>query len=215
MTWTVAQVMTRDVVTVAPDASFKTCAELMRTHSISALPVVTSGNRLAGLVSEADLMVLAADRRRVARPPEAADLMTRDVATIAAGASLAAAARTMFARNVKRLLVVDATQHLVGIVSRSDILKVFLRSDEAIRREVATGLLGELPLLGRGRVQVEVREGVVHLFGEVESGSLTALLIRLVTAVPGVVGVENHLRQAGGPPADEAPKAGIGSGRHA
>ena len=224
MTWTVADVMTRDVVTVAPQASFKTCADLMRLHGVSALPVVAPGNRLAGIVSEADLMRRAAAaveepglaaHHSDLRPPLAQDLMTRDVATIAAGASVAAAARTMFERNVKRLPVVDGAHHLAGIVSRGDVLRVFLRSDESIRREVANGLLGELPLLGRGRIQVEVRDGVVRLHGEVESGSLTGLLVRLVAAVPGVVGVENHLHPAGAPAAAEPPKARVGGVRHA
>ncbi len=201
MTWTVADVMTRDVVTVGPASSFKACAELMRAHGVSALPVVVAGGRLAGLVSEADLM------GNVARIPDepalparadkqsltAADVMTADVVTIASTASVAAAARLMFERHVKRLPVVDSSHHVIGIVSRSDVLRVFLRGDDAIRKEVSHGLLNELPLLGRGRVQVDVKDGVVTLSGQVESGSLTGLLLRLVAAVPGVVGVENRL----------------------
>jgi CBS domain-containing protein len=201
VTWTVADVMTRDVVTVGPTECFKTCVDLMRLHGVSALPVVVPGDLLAGIVSEADLM------HRVAALPEkpglpavaardgvsAAAIMTRDVVTIAQGATVAAAARSMFEHRVKRLAVVDSSNRLVGIVSRADVLRVFLRSDESIRKEVAHGLLNELPLLGRGRVQVTVRDGVVKLDGDVESGSLTGLLVRLVAAVPGVVGVENHL----------------------
>jgi len=190
MTWQVSDVMTRDVVTVGPGESFKTCADLMRIHGVSALPVVVAGNRVAGIVSEADLMRRAVSDETLRT---AADLMTRDVATIGSGATVAAAARVMFERGVKRLPVVDSSNRLIGIVSRADVLRIFLRSDESIRKEVAHGLLNELPLLGRGRVQVVVKDGVVHLYGEVESGSLTGLLVRLVAAVPGVVGVENHL----------------------
>jgi CBS domain-containing protein len=200
VTWTVADVMTKEVVTVGPTESFKTCVDLMRIHGVSALPVVVAANRVAGIISEADLM------RPVAAIPDvpgqagtpirkgmtAAEIMTDEVVTIAPGASVSAAARLMFEHRVKRLPVVDASNHLVGIVSRADVLRIFLRSDESIRKEIHN-LLNELPLLGRGRVQVTVRDGVVRLEGEVESGSLTGLLLRLIAAVPGVVGMENRL----------------------
>ena len=202
MTWTVADIMTRDVVAVGPEQSFKTCADLMRIHRVSALPVVVAGNRVAGIVSEADLIrpvaVLPEEAPLPASAPRgattAADVMTKEVVAVAPGATVAAAARLMFEHRVKRLPVVDSSNRLIGIVSRADVLRIFLRTDESIRKEVAHGLLNELPLLGRGRVQVTVKDGVVRLDGEVESGSLTGLLVRLVAAVPGVVGVENHLR---------------------
>jgi len=202
MTWTVADIMTRDVVAVGPEQSFKTCADLMRIHGVSALPVVVAGNRVAGIVSEADLIrpvaVLPEEALLPASAPRgattAADVMTKEVVAVAPGATVAAAARLMFEHRVKRLPVVDSSNRLIGIVSRADVLRIFLRTDESIRKEVANGLLNELPLLGRGRVQVTVKDGVVRLDGEVESGSLTGLLLRLVAAVPGVVGVENHLR---------------------
>jgi len=202
MTWTVADIMTRDVVTVGPEQSFKTCADLMRIHGVSALPVVVAGNRMAGIVSEADLIrpvaVLPEEALLLASAPRgattAADVMTKEVVAVAPGATVAAAARLMFEHRVKRLPVVDSSNRLIGIVSRADVLRIFLRTDESIRKEVAHGLLNELPLLGRGRVQVTVKDGVVRLDGEVESGSLTGLLLRLVAAIPGVVGVENHLR---------------------
>lgn len=201
MTWTAADVMTREVVTVGPGESFKTCADLMRIHGISALPVVVAGNRIAGIISEADLMrplaaipdVPGERGTPIRRGLTAGEIMTAEVVTIAPDATLAAAARLMFERRVKRLPVVDRSNRMVGIVSRADLLRIFLRSDESIRREVRD-LLNELPLLGRGRVQVAVRDGVVRLDGEVESGSLTGLLLRLIAAVPGVVGIENNLQ---------------------
>jgi CBS domain-containing protein len=200
MTWTVADVMTSEVVTVSPSESFKICANLMRIHGVSALPVVVADNRVAGIISEADLMRFVAALPAVPGQTDtpirtritAAEIMTREVVTIAPGASVAAAARLMFEHRVKRLPVVDASNRLDGVVSRADVLRVFLRSDESIRKEVHA-LLNELPLLGRGRVQVTVRDGVVRLDGQVESGSLTGLLLRLIAAVPGVVGTENHL----------------------
>jgi CBS domain-containing protein len=122
--------------------------------------------------------------------------MTHDVVTIRADASVAAAARIMVERHVKRLPVVDPAGRVLGVVSRVDVLRVFLRSDESIRKEISNGLLNELPLLGRGRIQVEVVDGVVRLSGDMDGGPLTGLLLRLVAAVPGVVGVDNRMRPA-------------------
>jgi CBS domain-containing protein len=163
------------------------------------VPVVTSDGTLAGLLSEADLMARLAQDSPGA-PPAVADLMTREVVSIEPTAAIAAAARLMIEHHVKRLPVIDSSRRVLGVVSRVDLLRVFLRSDESIRREVANGILNELPLLGRGRIKVEVVDGVVLLRGDVESGALTGLLLRLVAAVPGVVGVENHMHT---PPAVE------------
>ena len=185
--------MSQPPVTVGPAEPFKRCLDLMRVQEVSALPVVTRGGELLGIVSEADLMKRFCSG---AGPLSAEDMMTSDVATIESGASLAAAARLMLLRNVKRLPVLDRSGRVIGVCSRSDVLRVFLRSDEAIRKDVAGGLLNELPLLGRGRVKVDVADGVVRLSGEVESGPLTGLLLRLVAAVPGVVGVENRMQTA-------------------
>ncbi len=210
MAWTVGDVMTREPVTVEADTSVRTCVELMRAHQISAVPVV-SGQRIAGIVSEADLLGSLTGKPRTA-PQTAADVMTADVVTIAQTATIAAAARLMIDHKVKRLPVLDSAKRLVGIVSRSDLLRVFLRSDESIRKEVAHGILEEMPLLGRGRIQVEVRDGVVRLQGEVTNTNLTSLLVRLIAGVPGVVGVENRLRDAAGAePVSEPRAASAGS----
>jgi CBS domain-containing protein len=198
MTWTVGNVMSHPAATVGPTATFKRCVDFMRIQQVSALPVVSPDGKLVGMLSEADLL------RHFERPddgaaPTAADLMTRDVVTIRADASLAAAARIMVERGVKRLPVVDQAGRVLGVVSRVDVLRVFLRSNESIRKEISNGLLNELPLLGRGRIKVDVVDGVVRLTGDVDSGPLTGLLLRLVAAVPGVVGVENRLRPAAEP----------------
>ena len=193
MNWTVGNVMSHPAATVPPTAGFKKCLDFMRIQQVSALPVVAAGGKLVGVLSEADLL-RSFDRQDGGSPLTAEDLMTRDVITIGPDASVAAAARIMIERGVKRLPVVDATGRVIGVVSRVDVLRVFLRSDESIRREITNGLLNELPLLGRGRINVEVVDGVVRLSGDVEGGPLSGLLVRLVAAVPGVVGVENHLR---------------------
>ena len=210
MAWNVGDVMTREVVIVGPDTSLKVCADLLRIHQISGLPVV-SQNRLAGIVTEADLMRVVTDVAS-SRRAVAADVMTRDLVTVSQSTTIAGAARLMFEKSVKRLPVVDSSRRLVGIVSRSDVLRVFLRSDESIRKEISSGILDEMPLLGRGRVQVEVRDGVVKLRGEVDNGNLTNLLVRLISGVPGVVGVENRLTLPAAAPVSE-PRAASGGSR--
>jgi CBS-domain-containing membrane protein len=202
MTWTVSDVMTKDVVTVGPATSFKSCANLMRMHELSALPVVVADDRFAGIVSEADLlareaqlMVPAGHRSSVgkAKAMTAGELMTTDVVTTTVETPLAAAASLMFEHRVQVLPVVDSEKRLAGMLNRSQILKVFLRSDELIRREIVRDL-DEMPLIHGGDVDVEVNEGVVQLHGEVETGSLTEIVSRLVSSVPGVVGVQSHLK---------------------
>lgn len=208
MAWNVGDVMTREVVTVGPDTPLKVCADLLRIHQVSGLPVV-SQNRIAGIVTDADLMRVVTDGAS-SRRLVAADVMTRELATVSQATTIAGAARLMFEKNVKRLPVVDSSRRLVGIVSRSDVLRVFLRSDESIRKEAA-GILDEMPLLGRGRVQVEVRDGVVRLSGQVDNGNLTSLLVRLISGVPGVVGVENRLTLPAAAPVSEPRAASAGS----
>ncbi len=209
MTWTVGNVMSRPAATVGPTTAFKKCVDFMRIQHVSAVPVVTTDGKLVGMLSEADLM-RNFERLDGGAPHTAADLMTRNVVTIRADASVAAAARIMVERGVKRLPVIDLAGRVIGVVCRVDVLRVFLRTDESIRQEISNGLLNELPLLGRGRVHVEVVDGVVLLTGDVDSGPLTGLLLRLVAAVPGVVGVVNRMQPAA---ASDKPRAAVA--RHA
>lgn len=202
MSWNVSGVMTRDVVTVELNASFKTCVRLMRMHGVGALPVIADG-KLAGIVTVTDLMLKEfrpTVRERYEKPLggdaelTARTLMTGRLVTITPDAPLVAAVRLMFEHRVSRLPVVDELGRLVGIISRSDILRVFLRSDVSIRNEIAHGLLSGLPRGGRGRIDPAVRNGIVTLEGEVEPGTIGDVLVRLVASVPGVVGVRNRLR---------------------
>lgn len=202
MSWNVGAVMTSDVVTIDPQTSFKTCVRLMRLHGVGALPVLADG-RLVGIVTMTDLMLKEfrpTVRERYERPDDGAcrltaqGLMTQTVVTVGPDEPLVTAVRLMFEHRVNRLPVVDAGRGLLGMISRSDILRVFLRSDLSIRREVNDELLADLSLVGRGRITSDVRDGVVTLEGEVEPGTLTSVLLRLVGSVPGVVGVRNHLK---------------------
>jgi CBS domain-containing protein len=132
MAWTVGDVMTKEVVTVGPETDFKTCVDLLRTRGVSALPVV-DGDYVLGIVSEHDLLLKeegrgsgAQLRRRElsqARGRTAGDVMHSPALCVGLGASLAEAARLMHKRAIKRLLVLEATGRLVGIVSRSEELE--------------------------------------------------------------------------------------------
>ncbi|HEY8841837.1 MAG TPA: CBS domain-containing protein [Candidatus Dormibacteraeota bacterium] len=202
MAWTVGDVMTREVVTVGPETDFKTCVDLLRINGVSALPVVEGGYVL-GMVSEHDLLLKEEGRgsrvhlrRRElnqARGRTAGDVMHSPALCVGLGASLTEAARLMHRRAVKRLPVLDARGKLVGIVSRHDLLKTYLRSDESIRREIRVEVLQKEMWIDDLAMDVDVKDGVVALVGEVETKSLADLVTRMVGSVEGVVGVDSRL----------------------
>jgi CBS domain-containing protein len=205
VSWIVADVMTRDVVTVPPSTTYDECVRLMRMEGVGALPVVERGRAL-GIISMTDLVLKEhrpTVRERYERGPAArgrgegrtaAALMTHRLVTVSPDTPLSVAVREMFQHRVNRLPVVDGEARLVGIVSRSDVLRMFLRSDVSIRKEVRNAVAGDMPFIGKGRVSANVTDGVVTLDGEVEPGTLTGVLVRLVSSVPGVVGVKNQLK---------------------
>ncbi len=218
MSWTVSDVMTKDPVRVEPSTSFKTCVNLMRIHEVSAIPVVDRGARLVGIVSESDLLAKQTQGMVRGRPQRAgakskamraAELMTASVVTTTAATPLAAAASVLFQHHLKVLPVVDAERRLVGMVSRAQVLKVFLRSDESIQQEVVQSLF-DVPSMNRPGSEVEVKDGVVHLYFVDETGSLGEVVGRRVSGIPGVVGVQGHCTQSTEPATrDTAGKAGI------
>ncbi|WBO62213.1 CBS domain-containing protein [Streptomyces camelliae] len=201
---TVSEVMTRDVVTVRPDTPFKEITSVLSTHGLSAVPVADTHGAPMGLVSETDLLRKQVEQpdkygdqatpgwpheKAKARAENAAGLMTTPVVTAHADWPVAQAARTMDRNRVRRLLVVDETDHIIGIVSRSDLLRVFLRPDEEIREEIRDDVLKGMLRLGGMEVQVQVHEGVVTLRGEVENRSTAQIAEPLAKGVDGVVSV--------------------------
>jgi len=145
----VKDLMTTQVVTAGPATSFKELVARLATHRVSAVPVVDEDRRVLGIVSEADLLLKEefpdpdqniplfwTRRRRLERAKAAGatarDLMTAAVASIFPEATVPEAARRMHTAGVKRLPVVDGDGRLVGIVSRADPPKVFLRADADI-----------------------------------------------------------------------------------
>ncbi|HUY73951.1 MAG TPA: CBS domain-containing protein [Candidatus Dormibacteraeota bacterium] len=206
MSWTVSDVMTKDVVSVGPEEDFKTVARLMHLHEVSALPVVDQDGKLVGIVSESDL--LAKERERGANRPllglrwnednlaaarTAGDVMTSPAICIAPDATIPEAARLMYREAVKRLPVIDHNGDLQGIVSRADLLKTFTRSDESIRRDIIEEVLKKSLSIEPRAVRVDVFNGLVRLTGEVESKSLATLVVRMVERVEGTVAVDSKL----------------------
>ncbi|MEV5607558.1 CBS domain-containing protein [Streptomyces sp. NPDC052225] len=203
----VSDVMTHTVVAVGRDAPFKEVVALMEQWKVSAVPVLEGESRVVGVVSEADLLPKEEFRdadpsrhdqlRRLsdlakAGAVSAGELMSSPAVCVRADATLAEAARVMAHSKVKRLPVVNAEGMLEGVVSRSDLLKVFLRPDsdieEEVRRTVAAYLFPEQP------VTVSVREGVVTFGGNLGNRNLVPVAARLARAVEGVIDVRMDFR---------------------
>ncbi|MBM7440252.1 CBS domain-containing protein [Streptomyces sp. HB132] len=206
---TVSDLMTHTAVAVGSRASYKDIVELMDEWKVSALPVLVGEGRVIGVVSEADLLPKEENRPAATSAPGdpppmdvgkadalyAEQLMSSPAVTVHADATIAEAARIMARRHVKRLPVVDGSGLLQGVVSRGDLLKVFLRSDEDIASE-ALGVLGGIEAAaGMG---VQVSDGVVVLGGTLSDRSLVPLIARAVRAVEGVVDIRLDLRDRDG-----------------
>ncbi|MCX4616704.1 MULTISPECIES: CBS domain-containing protein [Streptomyces] len=204
----VSDVMTHTVAAIGRKANFKEIVQLMEQWKVSALPVLEGEGRVIGVVSEADLLPKEEFRdsdpdrhtqlRRLsdlakAGAVTAEDLMTAPAVTVQANATLAQAARTMAHAKVKRLPVVDDMGLLEGVVSRGDLLKVFLRGDEDIAEEVRREVVSYLFRAPSAPVRVQVQDGVVTLTGRVRDTSLVPVAARLVRSVEGVVDVEFEL----------------------
>ncbi len=205
---TVRQVMTKRLVTAGEETPFKDLVQLLHGHSISAVPIVDAEQRLVGLVSETDLLVKEQHAGGELAKPHwliesdrvnaltAKDVMTWPALTVSGDASIAKAARIMREIGVRHLIVVSQGRP-VGIVSRADLLKVFLRPDREIKQQVLYGVADEMLSIDPAQIEVEVRDGVVTLSGELSEKASHDLLVSIIKRMPGVVGVHSqiHLRQ--------------------
>ncbi|MFD6230323.1 CBS domain-containing protein [Streptomyces sp. NPDC060232] len=185
---TVADVMTRGGVCVDRGTAFKDIVETMRMWNISVLPVLAEDGQVAGVVSEADLL-LSTQASDPDRATTAERLMTRPAVTVPTTATIQAAARVMARGHLKRLPVVDGDGHLVGVVSRGDLLKVYLRPDADIGTEIRELIMLRLIPRGSAEVHVHVDNGIVYLHGSIPDPSMEDVLVRAVGTVPGVVDV--------------------------
>lgn len=202
--------MTAPVVSVTPETPLKRAAALMLEHRISGVPVV-SGGKLLGVLSETD--ILFKERTSHERhglvdwvlhygddPPAAKlaartarDAMTTPAVTVPPRRSVADAAALLLDLGIDRLPVVDGDE-LVGIVTRSDLVRAFVQSDDqieaAIRRDVVVGIAWQ----AREAVDVTVADGDVVLDGLVDDESIAELIEAEARCVPGVLSVVSRLR---------------------
>lgn len=179
---TIATVMTRDPVTVAPGTGAREIAHVLAAHGLETVPVVRGDGVPVGVICGADLQP---ERR-------AADLMSIPVLSVGPGEPVSAAARQLSRSGVRRLYVIELGR-LVGVVTRRDLLKVFLRSDEDIQADIER----EVRLwAGPAAVTVSVNRGVVTLNGQLGRRSEVEIANRLTTTVRGVVEVRNRLHYA-------------------
>jgi CBS domain-containing protein len=211
----VADIMTRSVVTARQDLPFKDLVRLMHKHRVSGVPVVDEDGRLAGVVSEADLL-RSEEKGRQPRPKSlflewllhpkrleemerrvqdvrASDVMVTDVITVRPDTPVEEAIGTLLRHGVKRLPVVDAENRVVGIASRRDLLSPFLREDDEIRREISGDIIARTMWIDPATVEVGVQHGVVRLRGRLDRRSTKEIVVDLVHRVDGVVGVEDEL----------------------
>lgn len=202
----VRELMSTELTTVDEATSLKEAAQLMTAQGVSGLPVVDESGRLVGIISEADfvahtssrgraglLRALFDDLRSRSFDQKVGEAMSRKLVTVTPYDSHREAARLMTRHRIKRLPVVDADGRLEGIISRSDLLRVFTRSDseivEAIRNRVARQILA----IDDSDLEVEVTDGHVKLAGTVTHKSEARMLEELVGDLAGVISVEANV----------------------
>jgi len=224
----VSSVMSTDPATVREDTPFKDIVRVLEQRDISAAPVVDAAGRVVGVVSEADLLVKqGAGDPDSARSPKrwwrhhdaptdprtdavtAAALMTRPAITVTADATVAHAAREITKHNVKRLPVVDDDGKLVGVVSRKDLLTVFLREDEDIRDDIVRNVFQIGLGMRTAPGPVGVDDGRVTLNGELELKSQLSLAEQLTRHTDGVVGVTMAMTYRRDDTAEHTPSMGV------
>ena len=207
----VKDVMSPHPISVTRDASFKELAARLFEFGVSGFPVVDDDGKVIGVVSEADMLakealdsepqgmpgmiagMLRRKEHEKARGTTAGDLMTSPPVTVAPDDTLERAARLMYTRKVKRLPVVDANGHLVGIVGRSDLLSVFDRSDEDIRLEILDGVIKSELRTDPMTFTVAVKDGIVTILGVAETSEFGHDIVERIRHVQGVVAVRDRL----------------------
>ena len=209
----IGALMVDDVVTAKYDTPFKEVARRLGEHRISGLPVIDEDDKVIGVISETDLMLRQAQEpgpdtclnylRRLrhtvretmakSRARTAGGLMSAPAVTVRAGAFVPEAARLMTEHGIERLPVVDEEDRLVGIVTRRDLITVFLRSDAAIRRDVQQQVFVDTLWLAPHTIDAAVQDGVVTLTGQMERRSDIPVALDMTRRLDGVVDVVNHL----------------------
>jgi CBS-domain-containing membrane protein len=206
----VRDIMTTDIVAVDRITPFKQIAWQLVQHQINGVPVLSLGRHVAGVVTEGDLIAArdkhAAQRKRWTGTPlygtdrsrydrlTAEQLMTAPAITIHPDTAIAGAARLMSDHHIKLVPVVDQDGKIVGVVSRRDLLSVFLVPDAEIARQVRE-LLNEMAPGEPGAIKVDVHCGIVTLTGQPEAQlrNQVAAAIDLAWDVDGVLDIIDHV----------------------
>ncbi len=210
----VRDVMTTELATARPDTTFQELVDLMLRHDVSGIPVVDDDGTPVGIVTEADLVSKEAFGGRRRRPLEviadlvmggearwaikgrghrAEQVMTRKLITTHQYDRIEHAARKMLEGGVKRLPIVDADGRLVGIVTRSDLLRQLHRTDAELREELEALLADPLRSPEGAEVSVTVDQGEITLSGTVEYPDDLPFVSALAWSIPGTVDVHNHV----------------------
>jgi CBS domain-containing protein len=206
---TIRDVMTQRVVTVQAATPLREVARLLDSGRISGLPVVDEIGAVVGVVSEADFLVKAqgpdaVQHRRLSRllgdsiatrdqlakvnATTAGEAMTSPAITIAPGRRINEAAHLMTSQRVNRLPVVEDGR-LVGIVTRSDIVRAYVRTDAELAGSIRDDVLLRSLWLDPTSFTLEVRDGTVTISGHADRRSTAEMVERTIALVPGVLSV--------------------------
>lgn len=206
----ISELMSTDVVTTTPDATLRDVARMLVEHKVSGLPVCDDAGTVVGVVSQGDILfkeqgpietrdgllgwLLDAPSEsdlEKARARTAGEAMTHPPVTAVPFESAAAAARRMTEKGVNRLPVVAMDGRLVGILTRTDLIRAFVRPDHVIAAEIRDEVLRRVLWLTPDAIAVDVHDGEVDLAGKLDTQADADVLAKLVAQVPGVVAVRS------------------------
>ena len=206
---TVRDAMTTHVLTVRTDTPLKDVARALIDAGISGLPVVDDRGRVAGVVSEADFLIKGQGAQSVHHRPlarllgesattreqlskvaarSAGEAMTAPAVTIAPTRSLQEAAGLMTAHGINRLPVVEDGR-LVGILTRADLVRAYLRTDDELAATIREDVLLRILWLDPAAFEVVVDRGEASVRGHVERRSTASAIEDAVAMVPGIISV--------------------------
>lgn len=206
----VRDVMSKVVITTTADTPLKDAALHLAREGVSGLPVVDVDGAVIGVFSEADVIAKEGnehkaggflawfldpgdpwlDERMAART--VGEAMSSPAIVITPGTSVSDAATLMIEDGVNRLPVVDGGK-LVGLVTRADLVRAFVRSDAEVRHEIEEDVIERILWLDRDMLRVTVEDGCVTLEGKVPTKTDLELVPSFIKHVPGVVAVESKL----------------------
>jgi CBS domain-containing protein len=207
---TVADVMTYGAVSAAAATPYRDLVDLLEMRSVNAVPIVDTFDRVVGIVSASDLLhkiefaggvdpprIFESRQHRRDRTKAAGmiaeELMSSPAVTVSKRTPVAEAARLMETTGVRRLPVIDDLGRLIGMVTNRDLLKVFLRPDDQIKRQIVVDILSDVDGGTESVVSVEAHDGAVLLTGEMQRRTVVEALTARVEAVEGVVSVNNQI----------------------